>query len=287
MAWGFEAINNAGSIQIDGNFSNMSMFKKGQVTIGGSSSFELPLYYTSGNWIEGDGLVRENFPARQGPPFVAVQTVSPGAPYGFASVTMFGMQGEPQYGTTERRVTDVELFFGNKPPPNDDPRKFSDSQRTYPSYYPEQICQYGFFDQIGDVLDDTDWGLQVFDEFGIVTFDSRRSYLAIVDEIDIPVPPPAQIHEDIGKGPDITPRTFSHVYQPNAWYILNGGANGQAAVAYGSLFGTKIATMHLRQESTTSVKLWWDYYWATTSSSDKSDTRVPAKLLVCKEQFID
>jgi len=266
MAWGFKAINNAGAIQIDGEFSNMSMFRKGTVAFSDHSG-DLGVYTI------------ESFPARSGPPLIAVKTAK-GSNF-VGSCWMEGMVGEKYAQPSgERRVVEVRLGWTNQ-------TAYRPITPRPPWVTTPVEMEYALFDEIGDILAPTDWGMQVCNDQEEVMFDSRRSYLEIVDSINFTVPPTYKYPgDDIGQGPDIGPMYLDHEYNPEAWYIINS-LHGQVNVPQGGFFGIgAVWNLRLRQASNTKVELYWTQTFGGTESPPKTDTRQDGQLLMCREVFI-
>lgn len=265
MAWGFEAINNAGAIQIDGNFSNFSMFKKGGWYFGGQEWYDL-YSFRNAEIIE--------FPERQGPPLVAMQ---PGAINYRSHCGLIAMGATDRVYEDGQRVNSVYLRYGND------------------NYYGQPIdhgyCEvnWGLFDQKGDVLDDTDWGMQVFNDQEEVMFDSRASYLEVIEEINVVIPPPIRYKTNWGEVyylPDYGPLTLNHSAEPNAWYVIST-MTGATALALGPFLGNNARMgLTVQQISDSQVQLEWSFGFGSTSSPEPSDSRIDGKILLCREKFI-
>lgn len=288
MAWGFKAINSGGAIQIDGDFSNMSMFLKGTINYNANDPYNPAAHGPFDvNEYGTQKYTTIKFPQRPNPPFVAVQPAGNGNYYG--AIYLYGMLGVDQGGS--RKVDGVRLAISNEDAYDTYDYARYPGGNKYQGPWPERIVQtnWALFDSVGDVLDDTDWGMQVFNDQEEVMFDSRASYLEVVDTVRYTKPPRKRLPGDGDDGywaPDGDPVILSHVYQPNAWYIINslgGQFNGAGGTSF---FGPNVWSMRLRQHSTTSVEIAWQQILASTSDPFKTDTRRDGELIICKERFI-
>ena len=66
---------------------------------------------------------------------------------------------------------------------------------------------YAFYDAVGGITSNTNWGMQVFDGSSNVVFDSRRAYLKVVDVVTL-------------NGTDYG-HTYTHASVNPAWYVIN------------------------------------------------------------------
>jgi hypothetical protein len=267
MAWGFKAINNAGAIQIDGTFSNMSMYLKGQ----GIATKDGTLGGTPNEYgFVAHGIVVD-FPERPNPPLVAVQPCATGSNYD-VGMSVNSISGPASYWGLQA-INRIRIGASN-------------AWWSYPvTNYNQSPWQFGLFDRVGDVLDDTDWGMQVFAENGEVMFDSRASYLEVIDEINVVIPPPIRERTNWGQvywRPDPGPIMLPHEYLPNAWYVINtinGTINGSA----GPYLGSQTAVATIMQTSPTMAELSWPF---SLAQSTAGDSRQDGKMLICQERFI-
>lgn len=72
--------------------------------------------------------------------------------------------------------------------------------------------EYVVFDSVGSLADGGNAGLQIFDELGAITFDSRYRYFQVVDVITLASFPEEPVGQGIG--------TAGHAYCPDAFYVI-------------------------------------------------------------------